>query len=87
MPRNITDPCERIIARALTEADIPFLHQSEVKTQPLDFYLLGEGVYIEVKQFHSPRSLAQLESQANIILIQGRNAALAFEQMLRRTKP
>lgn len=70
----IADPIERIIADALDRAGINYVHESA--GAPLDFQV-GE-VLIEVKQFHSDRTNRQMADHNNVIVIQGREAALWF---------
>ncbi len=80
--RNISDPIEQIIADGLTAADIAFVHESEGLIPRLDFYLPDKDIYIEVKQFHSERITRQMAQVRNVIAIQGREAALAFVEMI-----
>lgn len=79
-PRHITDPVEMLIAEALTEMGVRFIHESEDKerTKGLDFLVPKWGAYIECKRLHSARSLEQLTRDDNIILIQGMTAARMF---------
>lgn len=78
-----TDHLEAQIGKALTEKGIKFIHGSQGNNQRLDFYLPDLNIYLEVKQYHTERSLSQLASQDNIILIQGREAVAAFIQMIK----
>lgn len=74
---HYSDELEKKIGDTLTECGIPF-----ERKQRLDFYIPSMRVYIEVKKYHTPRSQAQLESQENIILIQGKLAVEAFCNIL-----
>lgn len=82
MPMTTTDPIELIIAGALTSAKIDFLHESENKNQMLDFYLPSAGTYIECKQFATERTGPQIAHIANVIVIQGRQAAECFAALV-----
>lgn len=72
----MTDPIEQIIADALTKANVTYNHKL------LDFYLPDYGVCIECKQFFTPRINRQMQSQTDIILIQGRKAARLFANLI-----
>lgn len=81
----ITDPIERIVATALRDSGISFIHEMDDPlglTQRLDFYVPSLDLHIEVKQFHTPRVERQLSRVTNVILIQGRKAAEAFALMI-----
>lgn len=77
---HITCPVEKLIWETFKEAGIKIIHESQNKTltKDLDFVVPGWGVYIEVKQLHSPRIAAQMERDDNIIAIQGMKAARMF---------
>lgn len=77
---RITDPVERVIAEALLDEGIDFIHDSQGGTNSLDFFLPNHGVYIECKRFHSPRIDEQMSRVENIIAIQGMAAAEFFSQ-------
>jgi hypothetical protein len=83
---RISDPIERIIAEALDAARIPYCHHSKGNERPgqLDF-ALPSGVQIECKQFHAARVVDQMAAHSDVIVIQGRAAALAFAGMIART--
>ncbi len=68
-----SDELEKQIGIRLNECDIKF-----ERNQRLDFYLPDYGVYLEVKKYHSERSVSQLASQENIVLIQGKEAVTFF---------
>ena len=78
MDDNITDPIEAIVARALRAKGYDYIHEFE----GIDFLVKNTGVFIECKQFHSDRIARQTARVGNIIVIQGRDAALLFEKML-----
>src|SRR3546814_11907061 len=80
----ISDPVEEIIASALTQARIRFVHESEAKGEcrGLDFYLPDHDLFIEVTAYYTPRKIEQLSRAPNVILIQGRGAAHSFAAML-----
>jgi hypothetical protein len=80
----ITDPVEKVIADALDTAGYIYIVGTEHKA--LDFYLPDFDIWIECKRFHSPRIDDQLSRRPNIILIQGMEAALAFNAMLNDTR-
>jgi hypothetical protein len=77
-----TDPIELIVAEGLGRAGIRFTHESDNKSQGLDFLLPDFGVLIECKQFPSDRTGEQIAQFSNVILIQGRAAALAFVKLI-----
>lgn len=78
----MSDPMERMIRHALLHAEEPF-HDD----QRLDFWLPNRGVYIEVKQFHSPRIADQMASQPEVIAVQGRKAVAFMAHLLTRLEP
>lgn len=65
----ITDPVERVIADALDAAGIGYVHEAADPdyTDGLDFRLEND-LYIECKQFHSPRATEQMARVANALL-------------------
>lgn len=73
---------EQKIANALKEENIIF----ESNAHRLDFFLPDFNVYIEIKKYHSERSNSQLQSQENIILIQGKKAVDLFCNIIKREK-
>lgn len=80
--REITDPVERIIADALDHAGISWVGDRDPRAAKLDFYLPDHDTHIEVKQFHTPRSIPQIERSGSVILIVGKKAARAFAEMI-----
>lgn len=76
------DPMEIIIADGLKRAGIRFVHESENKSQSLDFSLPDHGVYIECKQFPTDRTSAQIAPFPDVIVIQGRTAARLFVSLI-----
>jgi hypothetical protein len=71
---HFADNLEKEIAELLDIMKINYIHESVNNGSSLDFYLPDFNVYIEVKQFHTDRSLRQLVSRDNIILIQGKGS-------------
>jgi hypothetical protein len=88
------DVLEEMIGNALTEAGIGWVHENHPDRahekridgqRTLDFKL-ANGLYIEVKHLYSERSVQQMASAPNVILIQGLEAAKWFCEMLRVTQ-
>jgi len=81
---KITDNLELRIADLLNSKCIKFVHEGYKNgiNQRLDFYLPDHDIYIEVKKFHTDRVLKQLESQDNIILVQGDKSVKFLESIL-----
>lgn len=77
------DPIEKIVSNALTERGVA--HRNDDAGSGLDFILDGVNVYIECKQFHTPRIAEQMSRVDNVIVIQGKAAAEMFAAMLRRS--
>jgi hypothetical protein len=65
------DELEEQVAVILDKKGINYIHESENKSQILDFYLPDYDIFIEVKRFYTERVVRQLDSQENIIFIQG----------------
>lgn len=80
LPR--TDPMEVMIEDTLAGRGIPYLTE-RANDAELDFYLPDEAVYIEVKQFHTPRVNGQMAKVDNIIVAQGRKAVALLARLLR----
>jgi hypothetical protein len=77
------------VAQALDEAGIGYTSGDgrDGNQGYLDFELhFNPPVWIECKQFYSPRADRQLRTQADIILIQGRRAAEAFASMITKAR-
>lgn len=81
-----TDPIEAMVFDALVDAGVKFEMADENKAR-LDFFLPGIGVYVEVKQFHSPRIAEQMSRAKDVIAIQGRWAAAMFCGLLKNNVP
>lgn len=84
-PEHITDPIERIVADALYDRGISYVRdgdKSGIDTHGLDFKLMGVDVFIECKQFYTPRIAQQMERVSNVIAIQGKAAAMMFAALL-----
>lgn len=76
------DPIEQIIATALDARGIAYTMDGQGDTKGLDFRLLASDVYIECKQFHTPRTCEQTSRVENVIVVQGRRAAELFAALL-----
>lgn len=66
------DPIEKIIKEALDHAGISYSQDSAVG---LDFYIPAHQIYIECKQFHTPRISEQISRVSDVIVVQGKRAA------------
>ncbi|MEM6413216.1 MAG: hypothetical protein AAF720_00980 [Pseudomonadota bacterium] len=77
----MSDPIEEIVEDALKASGMDYV-RGDTNEMPLDFYLNG-NVAIEVKQFHTPRIERQMAAQENVIVIQGREAAIAFASLVK----
>ena len=77
----IPDRIELIVQVALDRSGIVYTRDDH--RSGLDFYLPKHGVYIECKQFHTVRSIEQLSRANNIILIQGIEAAILFDRLIK----
>lgn len=78
---HYADNLEEAVGTHLIEQGIEFVHESQNKDQRLDFYIPEHDVFIEVKKFHSPRINAQMETQNDIIVLQGKLAVKLFCKM------
>jgi hypothetical protein len=76
---------EEYLHKALLEADIVCIHESQGGTNGLDFYIPGPNVYIEVKAMYTDRSDKQLSHNANVILIQGKSSVDFMIEVLKST--
>ena len=78
-----TDPLEQIIEIALHEAGIPYYTENAPENEHnLDFFLPEQDLYVEVKGGATPRIADQMTRHQNIMVIQGKAAALTFAKML-----
>lgn len=76
---HYTDFLEQSVGETLEGGGVDFIHESEVKHEPvLDFELPEHDVHIEIKQFYSDRVIKQLKSKQNVIVLQGRKAVDFF---------
>lgn len=82
--KRIVDPAEIRVADGLAIAGIAFVHELENPEQRFDFYLPDYKLYIECKQFSTPRTAEQIKDREDIIVVQGKHAAEAFARMLVR---
>ena len=77
---NQTDP-EKIIKDALVAAGYEFLDGSQTPER-LDFYLVRENCFIEIKQFYSERVHEQMSRNPNVIVVQGIECARFVAKLL-----
>ena len=72
------------VANILDKLKIKYIHEGKKNgvDQRLDFYIPEFDVYIECKQMHSERTISQLSSAENIILIQGEQSINFLEKLL-----
>ena len=79
-----SDPMERLVEAALQDAGIAYVtDRGGRNASGLDFRLPDHGVEIEVKRFHTPRSVEQTSRAPNVILLQGETAIRFFCDRLR----
>lgn len=78
---GLPDPVETMLERGLDAAGIRY-RRADTGPRHLDFYLPDLDIYIEVKQFHTPRTAKQMERVPDIIVIQGIKAAAQFVKMI-----
>ncbi len=78
----VTDPIESIIESALINAGVKYYRYYD----SLDFEL-ENGTQIECKAAHTNRVTKQLAAHKNVILIQGKQAAETFAELLKSDKP
>ena len=78
------DPIEKIVADTLDAFGIAYHADGEKGNQDkrLDFYLPHHDLFIECKQFHTKRTADQLTRHENVIVIQGKKAALFFKSLI-----
>ena len=77
----MSDPMERILADALDRAGLNYI-TGDKNPARLDFYLPGIDLYIEVKQFYSPRIAKQMSRAPNVIALQGACAVRLFANLI-----
>lgn len=63
-----------MVEAGLVLAGIPYKTEND-NDKKLDFYLPTLDIYIECKQFHTPRTLLQLAKADNVIIVQGKKSA------------
>ena len=80
------DHLEKALAQAFDDAGIEYIHESENKEQGLDFYLPSFDVYLEVKQYHADRIARQMQSQKNVIAVQGIDSVKLIIAMIMNKK-
>lgn len=79
---------EKTLAAMLHAASIAFTVPERDNADPinLDFYLPDLRIYIEVKQFHTPRiadQLAKVPERVSVIVLQGPSAVADFAKLCR----
>lgn len=77
---HFADHLEKSVAEFLESKNINFIHESEGAA--LDFYLPDHKIHIEVKQYHTDRTLKQLSRHGDVILIQGKNSVKFLNALL-----
>lgn len=70
----ISDPMERMMYDALSDAGIEFEYDGPRARFPYLDFTLPDEVYIEVKRFHTPRISDQMSRVTNVIAVQGKQA-------------
>ena len=79
----ITDPIEARIAEALQRAGMDYEHEAAAPNgRIIDFYVPNLNLFIEAKAFDTERTAAQVRGLTNVIVIQGREAAEAFDRLI-----
>lgn len=81
------DPMEQIIAQALDDAGYAYTRSIDVGGRSIDFHLTVTDIYVEVKRFHTPRSILQMEKVENIVVVQGERAVRALAAIIRNSGP
>lgn len=74
------DPVEAMVAKTLNRHNVYYTRGNH--SQRLDFHLPVFGVYIECKRYHTDRIEEQTKGMTNVIIIQGMEAARAFDDLL-----
>lgn len=80
--RRPQDPIEGIVYDALKKAKVEFTLGDN--THPRLDFNLPNMVYLECKQMHSDRISEQMSRAANVIVIQGVEAAKLFANLLNK---
>ncbi len=78
---GLPDPVEIVLERGFEKAGIEY-RRADDGQRHLDFYLPGLNIYVEVKQFHTPRVADQMARVPDIIVIQGMKAVVTFVKMI-----
>lgn len=78
---QISDPVERVIAYALSDVGLKFIHGGPHPA--LDFYLPDFDLHIECKRASTPRIAEQMSRFDRVIVVQSLEAALIFAGWLR----
>jgi hypothetical protein len=82
------DPLEEQFEALLRDRRIAFTRPERDAADPttLDFLLPALRIYVEVKQFHTPRlanQLANVPADFTVITLTGRDAVASFEALMR----
>ena len=83
----MTDPLEKAMAALLDEAGIPYVRPEIVRSDPttLDFYLPTIDLYVELKQWHSPRladQIAKVPVASDVMILIGRNSVDRLKKLI-----
>ena len=84
----MTDPLEKRFIIMLEEAGLEYTRPEHDRRDPatLDFYIRDFGLYVEVKQFFTPRlsgQLAKVPVGASIMVLIGPRSVDAFERLVK----
>ena len=79
----LADPLEEAVAAILDAAGIAWVSGTPPGTGPgMDFYLPDLDLYIEVKQYFTPRIVRQMQLHPSVIVLQGWGAVNGLRRML-----
>ncbi len=87
----MTCPLEKRFVALLEQHGIGFTRPERDRTDPanLDFYIPAARLYVEVKQFHTPRiagQLAKVRDNQSIMVLVGPGSVASFEMLLAAIK-
>lgn len=77
------DPMEIAVEQWLIANGVNYRRADDMKAR-LDFFLPDFNVYIECKQFHTPRTNEQLQRATDIIVVQGRGSLKFLDSLIAR---
>jgi hypothetical protein len=72
---------EREIRQALEMSGRKFVEEHDT-AERMDFYLPDYDIHIEVCRYYTPRKIDQLARAENVILVQGKKAAVMLARLL-----